>query len=877
MRYLSHNDLFVILVVAVLVPCQVSLWAWGVTHRDITRAALQMLPQWQQEVWKDEASKLIASYCMFPDRASGKSPEILREVRPYLYFDEKGWLLHYFPGESYEANRERVTPGFEWVASNVIESLRAGEKDEAARYAGGLSHALQDASSPIHSLEGPDDLRGIINLVHAPPPKDPYYNVWAAFWTGGTPDGSKLAMPGYRPRLLGTSPPEIAWRLYDGYRRILTNTRCQLVAAIDAIYTGMDRSSPEWRAIWDPMAVTPSQVLADFYYTCMCVASDRIDPEQLAELQRVRIELTHPIEAPLRLSPPYQYVPVARDVALDRDGTPVPLALRMGDGKVRRFEHGFSTGSATECVVAYQVPPQVFDRFTGWVGLHPDLAPQEQPSRATIEIRFGGKAALETGEFGPNSAAVKIDVPVSSGGPLEFICRDATASNVIVWADTALIRKTDAPQGGGLPAGWEKGPRQSAGVRKNPRSAESSGWLTPSLRQIAEAAIKCLPAADTGHFTAERDIAAYTQNAKRLGTNLLDYDSVANRIESLVRRIAQQLKAGERGEVTRSAGELAALVADRTSPVKCLDGRGEQGYRAFAQLFPPPPNAPFATAVAVLAVGMEAIRPDLSDYRPRLMGTSPAEAAFHARQAYVRMVEASCYDLPALVQARYDGAEDRAQTLLNGIAERPARLVADLLHTAICLAEDRYEPAEMEWFATVDLTHAAWSSKPGYAGGPYRTQPTVYGASLQKDGRKEVPLKLRFVENGQDTVRTFERGLGVGGHAKWAFAFKIPPKVFGALDIHLGMHATLGNVASYGKKHGCMQLQIKLDDSVLFDSGTITPDVPASHVVADVRAGGLLQLCMLDRSGHWANYGNQVVYGEPILRRAADAPRGLER
>ena len=126
-------------------------------------------------------------------------------------------------------------------------------------------------------------------------------------------------------------------------------------------------------------------------------------------------------------------------------------------------------------------------------------------------------------------------------------------------------------------------------------------------------------------------------------------------------------------------------------------------------------------------------------------------------------------------------------------------------------------------------------------------------------------------------MRTFERGLGVGGHAKWAFAFKIPPEAFGELDIYLGMHATLGNVASYGKKHGCMQLQIKLDDKVLFDSGILTPDVPASHVVADVRAGGILRLCMLDRSGHWANYGNQVVYGEPTLRRAAEAQRGLRR
>jgi len=84
-------------------------------------------------------------------------------------------------------------------------------------------------------------------------------------------------------------------------------------------------------------------------------------------------------------------------------------------------------------------------------------------------------------------------------------------------------------------------------------------------------------------------------------------------------------------------------------------------------------------------------------------------------------------------------------------------------------------------------------------------------------------------------------------------------------------------MASYGKKHGCMQLQVKLDEHTLFDSGILTPDVPASHVVADVRAGGMLRLCMFDRSGYWANYGNQVVYGEPTLRRADDAPQGMKK
>ena len=115
----------------------------------------------------------------------------------------------------------------------------------------------------------------IINLVHAPPPGDPYFNVWAAFWSGGTPDPNSMVTPNYRPRLLGTSPPEISWHLYQSYRDILTHTRHQLLDAIDMIYSGADRTSPRWKKTWNAMGKIMPQVLADYYHTCMCIAYAR--------------------------------------------------------------------------------------------------------------------------------------------------------------------------------------------------------------------------------------------------------------------------------------------------------------------------------------------------------------------------------------------------------------------------------------------------------------------------------------------------------------------------------------------------------------------------------------------------------------------------
>ncbi|MBT3377522.1 MAG: hypothetical protein HN742_36045 [Lentisphaerae bacterium] len=690
---------------------------WGVTHSHSVTAAMAMLPQWEQAVWRDQVADMTRSYCMFPDKAGGKTPEVLNEVRPYLYYGEKGWLLHYFPAESEAANRERASRGFVWVAQHVISDLKAGELDRAARYAGGLTHTLGDASCPIHSLEGPFDLRGVINLVHAPPPEDPYFNVWAAFWSGGRPEASSMITQGYEPCLLGETPAEIGAHLYFRYRDILAQTRRQLVEAIDCIYTNEPHDSERWRGVWNRMGLVMPRVIADLYHSCMCIAFDRITAEDRAGLAAVR-------------------------------------------------KRAAENDLPAQCVLP--------DWPTAW-------SPQarRQIAAASLDrLNAAGMAVLERQRQPVLNAAAELDL------------RDA-------------------------------------------------GLAQP-------------------------------------GNVLNDYNTTAAAVQHHVTAIARALRNGDDQAAARAAGVAAAVFAERASPVRCLDGVGGPAYQAFAQLFAPPQELPDKTALDVVARRLDAVSEDTPAYRPRLLGTSPDEAAFHGRNAFVRMAQESGYGLVALVQAHYSGDTQAIAGRVSEYKRRAAEFAADLLYTAACIAQERFIDEDMAGLQTVDLTQVPWLRKPGYAGGPYRSQPIVFGASLQKEGRKKVPLQLRLPIDGGEAVRTFERGIGVGGHAKWSFDLALPPGVFASADMYLGMHATLGNVASYGKEHGAMQLGITVDQAVLFDSGLLTPESLATHAVVDVSAGGRLRLSMADRSGHWANYGNQVVYGEPTLIRSPDAPRGLK-
>ena len=44
------------------------LWSWGrKPHEVITKAALEVLPRWEQEIWKDLTPKIIEEYCLIPD------------------------------------------------------------------------------------------------------------------------------------------------------------------------------------------------------------------------------------------------------------------------------------------------------------------------------------------------------------------------------------------------------------------------------------------------------------------------------------------------------------------------------------------------------------------------------------------------------------------------------------------------------------------------------------------------------------------------------------------------------------------------------------------------------------------------------------------
>ena len=132
-------------------------WAWDTPpHQQITKAALDTLPQQSLARLGAEARPLIEIYCIFPDRyeemvhygfvRKGPGPRTASEIRIYCVRPD-GEPIH---GATHD--REMDTGSLVYLLERIVASLSGNRPGETARYAGVLSHFIADSLSPPHAV-----------------------------------------------------------------------------------------------------------------------------------------------------------------------------------------------------------------------------------------------------------------------------------------------------------------------------------------------------------------------------------------------------------------------------------------------------------------------------------------------------------------------------------------------------------------------------------------------------------------------------------------------------------------------------------------------------------------------------------------------------
>lgn len=413
--------------------------AWGPMHSSITEAAFDALPAWQREIFAAQRTRMIEFDCMIPDFARAASNRAT--LGKYAVLPNGDPFTHE------PRSREHNFAQMLHYMTQAVEQLRAGNPDEASRYAGCLLHFLEDCGSPAHSIPG-DNQHGLMKDLIAVPEvyRDRPLH-------GLIEDGQlKLDLAGYKPQLLGTTPQEATLHLTERLHFAVRNARAQVIPILQGVFANDAAATDAGRR---RAATVDAEVAADALYTILCIAQAKFDDAEKAKLETVNMVALTPLEVIAQayfpqntfFSNPFFGYPTPNGIL--KDGTEKrPLVLNvMDDGAVteRTFARGLGLG--THSRVSYALPAKVYDRFECRVGLH---APLGAEGSVAFRIYADDEAVFDSGVMTGADASRKVTLPIWRVRVLSFDVEargtPAPGKNYAVIAEPVLFKAKAPPK-----------------------------------------------------------------------------------------------------------------------------------------------------------------------------------------------------------------------------------------------------------------------------------------------------------------------------------------------------------------------------------------------------------------------------------------------
>jgi hypothetical protein len=405
------------------------LFGWGEPHHAITRAAVDVLPAWQKNVLGAEATKLADNYCLIPDNVfSDKANAVYArmESKP----DEVYLKILHLPTEQPE-----YLEVLRYFMDKAVAALRENKPGDAARYMGTICHTLEDYGSPSHTVPG-DNMFTLLQQFLPPTEvmKDKLMH-------GPIENGDfKVSIEGYKPMLLGSTVNEASWRLMHRVHEGILNARSTTIPIMQALYAADQATvvKHQLRA-----ATVDAQVVADAFYTILCLGAQKFEGNESQDLQEVQIGAFFPLEAVSLYYPQSQFSGspnwghARSGVILAGGDKAMPLKLRTESGD-KEFVNGISPVMGKS--LTFLLPKEVYTRFTVLAGLHPDLGAK---GRVEFTITGDGKPLASAIISGSDPAKpFECDVSHVDQLALSVTSRGLDAkSNYAIWAEPTLLKK----------------------------------------------------------------------------------------------------------------------------------------------------------------------------------------------------------------------------------------------------------------------------------------------------------------------------------------------------------------------------------------------------------------------------------------------------
>lgn len=316
------------------------------------------------------------------------------------------------------------------------------------------------------------------------------------------------------------------------------------------------------------------------------------------------------------------------------------------------------------------------------------------------------------------------------------------------------------------------------------------------------------------------------------------------------------LQAGKTGDAARFMGTICHLIEDFGSPSHTIPGDNQ--FTLLQQFMPaseimagkllhgPIENGTFEVSIAA--------------YEPRLFGITVEETSWRLlHRVHEVIIHARSVTFP-IIQALNAGDATSVTAHQMKAAKMDAQVVADAMHTIICLGTERFDATAEEALQSVDIsTHWPMEAvnlyypQTQFFSSPYWGYPRS-GVVLE-GGTKSVPIRLQIQHEGALDEKQFATGIstGMGKPLTW----HLPKEVYRRFTVHAGLQLGVG-------ENGRIEFSI-LGDGKTLATATVNGSDPAYPFDCDITGVSLLQLAAVTRG--LDPKSNYAVWAEPILQK----------
>ena len=171
----------------------------------------------------------------------------------------------------------------------------------------------------------------------------------------------------------------------------------------------------------------------------------------------------------------------------------------------------------------------------------------------------------------------------------------------------------------------------------------------------------------------------------------------------------------------------------------------------------------------------------LKQIKPRLLGRTISEAAFHLRIEYETMIQRALTQLVPMISAAYTGDKKAMSRSITQLYKTATFLTASAWHTAHCIAKQKFDKGNLDKLQVVRLNKVPYSH--GFTLDPYGFHPLLDCAC---DGKGNIiPLTLKVKgENGCEKTATFINGIAM----TWGnVEYDIPRGIYNEFQVKIGL------------------------------------------------------------------------------------------